>query len=221
MIHSSEANGRAESTRTRVLFRDPELVPIELIRPTEAVSPRDCREIKYSPICLVKHSNGLLYIVDGNHRFHKKAYYEQDCSKVLAWILSEADQHRIEGEFIPGILAEWKSGKITLQRLTELAYAEANSAMRRHEPLSDLIPRPNKSISPIRVNQIEKDPEWPFTRKFELVMQILGNNVSIKMASRKYSIPMRTIEEWLHISIRAIRDALQDETEALKRVKSR
>jgi hypothetical protein len=220
MVHTSEANGRPESTRTRVL-RDPDLVPIQLIRPTEPISPLDCRQIRYSPICLVKHPNGLLYIVDGNHRFHKKAYFEEDCSKILAWILLEGDQHKIEGESIPGILAEWKAGKITLQRLAEIAYAEANSAMRRHEPLSDLTPHPNKSISPVRVSQIKKDPEWPVTRKFDLVMQILQNHISIKMASRKYSLPMRTIEEWIHISVRAVRDALQDESETVERFKSR
>lgn len=100
MIHFLPDEERVESTRTRVL-REPELIPIQLIRPTEAVSPTDCRQIRYSPICLVKHSDGMFYIVDGNHRFHKKATFEKECPKVAAWILREGDQDKLKGECIP------------------------------------------------------------------------------------------------------------------------
>ena len=211
MIHFSPGEEKVESTRTRVL-REPELVPIQLIRPTEAVSPRDCRKIGYSPICLVKHSNGLLYIVDGNHRFHKKAYFEEDCSKILAWILREGDQDKIEGNRIPGILAEWKGGKITLEELAELAYAEANPprAKPKQVPPAPMANNRNKSVLPIPAIQIRGNPEWPAPRKFELVIKLIKNELSMEEASRKYSLPRRTIEEWIHISIRAMREALQD-----------
>lgn len=183
MVHFAPSEDRLESTRTRVL-RDPELVPVALIRPTNEVFPPDCRKIKYSPICLVKDSDGFLYVVDGNHRFHKKAYFEKECSKILAWILREEDRDKIAGKSIPAILVEWIAGKFTLRRLGEMAYAEANSATRRdeHLPSTSILPsRPNKTIFPVRVNQIKNVPEWPATRKFELVMQILRDDVSMKL----------------------------------------
>lgn len=206
MIHFTPSEDRLESTRTQVL-REPELVPIQFIRPTELVSPLDCSQIRYSPICLVKHPDGLLYIVDGNHRFFKKRFFEKECSKIVAWVLREGDQDKFENESIPDNLLDWKNGKITLDRLTRRARFESEGII---PPGASALMVDRIAIYPVRANQTKIDPEWPATRKSELVIKLINSELSIEEAISKYSLPRRTIEEWIHISIRAIREAPQD-----------
>jgi hypothetical protein len=128
MIHSSSTprSARRESTRARVQGRDPELVPVDLIRLTEIITLADCRGVGYSPICLVKDGMGLFYIVDGNHRFLRKIHRQGELKKILAWVLQDGDQERIEGERISMSLSQWKAGQITLAQLVRDAQVEAD-----------------------------------------------------------------------------------------------
>jgi hypothetical protein len=102
---------------------------------------------------------------------------------------------------------DWKNGQITLEQVVRRARFEWEGVNLSLPSNLTIVPNP---IYPIRPGQVKKYPEWPPTRKFELVIQLIKGELSIEEASQKYSLPVRTIEEWIHISVRAIRDALQD-----------
>lgn len=207
MIHFPPRKDRLKSTRTRVL-RGPELVPIALIRPTNEVFPPDCRKISYSPICLVKDFDGFLYIVDGNHRFYKRVIFEKQSSEIPAWILRDGDQDRIEGNPIPGILKDWKTGHTTLEEVARRARFQWVEWEGVNPSLSPTLTIGPEAIDPAGRTHTEKYPEWPRTRKFQLVLQLIMDELSIEEASQQYSLPVSTIEQWLHISLQAMRDAL-------------
>jgi hypothetical protein len=223
MFHLAPGSGRIPKTQARVL-REPELVPVELIRPTNKVSRAVCRVVEYSPICLVNHPDGFLYIVDGNHRFYKKAKFEKESSKIAAWILREGDQERLVNDRLPAILVQWKTGEITLEELTKKAHFQANYFVKPRQPRSRLnLASPKikaKAGFPSLRDPVREETEWPANRKFELVIQLIKEKISIDEASSKYSLPTHAIEEWIHVSIRAIRDALEDKSEDTERGKT-
>ncbi len=108
------------STRTRVKAK--KLVPIEVgkIRPTGPMD-WDIKEIRYSPICLIKDfHHDCYYIADGNHRFFTKLLVHK--SKFInAWVLEEGDQQKIHGNPLPTRLEDWKKGDINLNDLCLMA----------------------------------------------------------------------------------------------------
>ncbi len=206
---SGEYDSR-QSTRTSLL-REPELVSVEQIRPTNKAIIEDGRRIKYSPICLVEHNDGFFYIVDGNHRYYKKVMFEKEFPKIPAWILREGDQNRLVGNPIPSILAMWKVGRITLEKLGNMAQFESrkvNFSLVQAPPTQT--GGKDKTIKPNHISQTRINSEWPTHKKFALVIELIKNEISIKMASKKYSLPIDTIEDWQHRSLQAIRDALED-----------
>jgi hypothetical protein len=139
---STESNHR-QSTRTS-LKREPDLIPVQLIRPTNNVTPWSPSQIQYSPICLIRHSDGFLYIVDGNHRFYKKIIFEKGIEKIPAWILEEGDKEGIFGDPLPTILTDWQAGKITLEKLAKAAEFEWRGLKQGHPPPNKIANRQNK-----------------------------------------------------------------------------
>jgi hypothetical protein len=199
-IPSTAESSHRRSTRTS-LNREPELILIELIRPTNKATPWSPSRIQYSPICLVRHSNGFLYIVDGNHRFYKKVQFEKDIKKIPAWILEEGDKEDICGNPLPTILADWKAGKTTLERLAKGAEVEWRRLKHGHPP-------PNKISNPFHPNKAKQSPELPHHVKFSTVIQVIQGKISIKTASKNLSLPISTVRNWVHRSLQAVRDVL-------------
>lgn len=203
MVHldsSSAKSNHRQSTRTS-LNREPDLIPVELIRPTNKATPWPSSRIQYSPICLVRHSDGFLYIVDGNHRFYKKIIFEKNIKKIPAWILGNEDKEEIFGSPLPTILTDWKAGKTTLERLAKAAEFEWRRLKHGHPPL-------NKIPNPLHPDKAKQNPELPHRVKFSTVIQVIQGKISIKSASKNLSLPVSTVRNWVHRSLQAIRDAL-------------
>ena len=177
-IPSTAESSHRRSTRTS-LNREPDLVPVELIRPTNKATPWPPSRIQYSPICLVRHSDGFLYIVDGNHRFYKKIIFEKNIKKIAAWILEEGDKEDVFGNPLPTILTDWKDGKTTLERLAKGAEFEWRRLKNGHPPTNEIpnLPPPDKA---------KQNLELPHRAKFSTVIQVIQGKISIKTASKKY-----------------------------------
>lgn len=107
-------------TNSWINGKNPMLIPIPLIRPTNLIS-EEKRKVSDTPIMLVEGGDGFFYIVDGNHRFYNRLLKKSNEKSLLAWIISENEKLEIKGEPLPTYMQEWVEGKLSLHQFTELA----------------------------------------------------------------------------------------------------
>jgi hypothetical protein len=105
-------------TVSEIQFKETVYVQLVRIRPTNYPGG-DVLGVRYLPILLLEADDGFFYIADGNHRFFKKLV--RGDTEVEAWILEEGDQEDVVGNPLPQYVREWKEGKMSLEKLTQMA----------------------------------------------------------------------------------------------------